>query len=264
MRPPLAGTDITYLMRFALKILLTLVTLAVLAVGAVAFLVPTDAIRDQAIALVEEHTGRQLEVRGDTSFTFFPAVGVSLEDVVLSNPPSMGGGPMLRMESLTVDLKVMPLLSRSVEVNRFVLQRPIFDLRIDAQGNRNWDFSRPQAALDGKTGEPADVAATVQSPAAAAPAKPRVMQAQATGIGGSFVQDFRLGTMRIEDGTIVYANAINGATHRIDTLNVSLKQEQLSAPIAADGSMVWRGETIEFKGNAGTPVALLKDRKSVV
>lgn len=74
-------------MRFILKTILALATLAVLAIGTVAFLVPTDAVRDRAIALVEEKTGRQLEVRGDTSFTFFPAVGVALEDVSLSNPP---------------------------------------------------------------------------------------------------------------------------------------------------------------------------------
>lgn len=248
-------------MRFILKTILALATLAVLAIGAVAFLVPTDAVRDRAIALVEEKTGRQLEVRGDTSFTFFPAVGVALEDVSLSNPPSMGGGPMLRMESLTVDLKVMPLLSRSVEVNRFVLLRPIFDLRIDGQGNRNWDFSKPGTAMRDGSGAARDVAETATRSGQAAP---RVMQAQIGGIGGGLVQDIRLGTMTIEDGTIVYANAINGASQRIDALNVSLTQKQLSEPLATEGSLVWRDQKVEFKGTAGSPAALLQGGASAI
>lgn len=245
-------------MRFILKTVLTLLALAVLAIGAVTFLVPTDAVRDRAIAMVEEQTGRQLEVRGDTSFTFFPAIGVALEDVTLSNPPSMDGGPMLRMDSLAVDLKLMPLLSRSVEVDRFVLVRPIFDLRVDGDGNRNWDFAKPRAALDAERGEHRDTAAAAQ------PGKPRAMLAQASGLGGGLVQNIRLGAMRIEDGKIVYANAIDGATHRIDALNVSLRQEELSAPMSLEGDLVWRGEKVDFKGEAGTPAALLRGGASAI
>ena len=74
-------------MRFLLRTILALAILTAFAVGVVALLVPTDFVRDQAIALVREKTGRTLEVRGGSSFTVFPSVGVALKDVILSNPP---------------------------------------------------------------------------------------------------------------------------------------------------------------------------------
>ena len=237
-------------MRFLIKSFFTLATLAVLAIGAVAFLVPQDAVRDQAIALVKQQTGRDLTVGGDTSFTLYPSIGVALGDVALSNPPDMGGGPMLRMESLTVSLKLMPLLTRSIQVERFHLVRPVFDLRVDTQGRRNWDFAQRRTSSAGP---------------AAATAPPRTfVRAQAGGLGGGLVQDIRLGTVRIEEGVVVYANAIDGASHRLDAVNLSVRQKELSAPLSAEGDLVWRGERIDLAGEVASPTALVRGGASAV
>jgi AsmA protein len=244
-------------MRFLLKAFFTVATLAVFAIAAIAFLVPQDVVRDQAIALVKQQTGRDLTVRGETSFAFYPGIGVALDDVTLSNPPDMGGGPMLRMESLTLNLKLLPLLTRSVEVERFVLVRPVFDLRVDARGRRNWDFSNRRADAPATPGE----AAVRQAVKAE---KPAFIKAQAGGVGGGLVQNIHLGTMRIEEGVVLYANAINGASHRLDAVNVSLRQEALSAPLAAEGNLVWRGEKVDFEGEVGSPTALLRGGASAI
>ncbi len=242
-------------MRFLLKAVFTLAMLAVLAFGAIAFLVPRDVVRDQAISLVKQQTGRDLAVRGETSFTFYPSVGVALSDVTLSNPPGMEGGPMLRMDSLTLNLKLLPLISRSVEVERFSLVRPVFDLRVDAKGRRNWDFAKKQAAAP---------AAARRNGDAAAARGPVFIQAQAGGLGGGLIQDISLGTIRIEDGVVLYANALDGASHRLDALNVSLQQDDLDQPLNADGDLVWKREKIEFQGQVGSLTALLRGGSSAI
>ena len=243
-------------MRFLIKSVFTLATLAVLAFGAIAFLVPRDVVRDQAIALVKQQTGRDLTVEGETSFAFYPSIGVALSDVTLSNPPEMGGGAMLRMDSLTLNLKLLPLISRSVEVERFLLVRPVFDLKVDRKGRRNWDFAKKQAA--------APIPLQGQSEQRAAKAAPAFVQAQASGLGGGLIQDIRLGTIRIKDGIVLYSNALDGARHRVDAVNVSLQQDDLEKPLNADGDLVWRGEKVSFQGQVGSLTALMRGGPSAV
>lgn len=241
-------------MRFLLKTFFTLATLAVLAVGAVAFLVPRELIRDQAIDLVKQHTGRDLTVDGKTSFAFFPSIGVELGGVALSSPPDMAGGPILRMKSLTLSLKLLPLLTRSVEVERFVLERPIFDLRLDRRGRRNWDFSRKKASARSPAG----------GDRRAAHRRPAFLRAQAGGLGGGMVQNIRLGTVRIIDGVVLYADAKKGTSQRLDGVNVALSQDDLDAPLEAEGDLVWRREKVAFKGQMGSPAALTRGGPSAV
>ncbi|MCG8559819.1 MAG: AsmA family protein [Hyphomicrobiales bacterium] len=241
-------------MRLLIKSVVTLVILAVLAVAALVFLVPTDVVREQVTDLVRQQTGRELAVGGETSFSVFPNVGVKLGDVTLSNPPGMTGGPMLKMQSLTLDLKLMPLVQRRVEVERFVMVRPVFDLLVDRNGRTNWEF-RKRAAR--------------QPPL-------RAMRAQAGGGspgGTSMVQDLRLGTVEMIDGIVRFTDETSGTRHRLDAINVSVALERLSDPLEAEGDLVWRGEKVVFKGRIQsalkmtdgqpTPVALTLSSRHV-
>ncbi len=237
-------------MRFLLKAFFTLATLVVLAIGAAYFLIPQDVVRDQVTSLVREQTGRTLTVRGKTSFQLFPAVGVELGDVTLSGPPEMKGPPMLRMASLTLNLKLMPLFSRQIEIERFVLGQPVFDLRVDEQGRRNWDFARKQAARGDA------VKAVAQAP--------RFVQAQAGGLGGGLVEEIRLGEVRIVDGVVIYADATTGTRQQLDAVNVSLTQERLSEPLNAEGDLVWRGEAVALKGQLASVSAVTRGGPSAV
>ncbi|MDH3581451.1 MAG: AsmA family protein, partial [Hyphomicrobiales bacterium] len=242
-------------MRFLLKTFFTLATLVVLLLGAATFLVPRDLIRDQAVQLVKQQTGRDLTIGGETSFAFYPSLGVEMEDVALSGPPGMAGGPLLRIGSLTLSLKLLPLLTRSVEVERFVLERPIFDLRVDGQGRRNWDFSRKNAAA-GPRGR------TI--PGVAASTTPTFARAQAGGLGAGAVQNIRLGTVRIIDGVVLYADAKKGTSQRLDAVNVALTQGDLDAPLNAEGDLVWKREKVAFKGQMGSPTALTRGGPTAV
>ncbi|RMF03853.1 MAG: AsmA family protein, partial [Alphaproteobacteria bacterium] len=243
-------------MRFILKTLFTLATLLILAAGALMLLVPRDVVRDQAIAFVKQQTGRTLTVDGETSFAFYPDIGVRLEDVTLSNPPGMKGGPMLRMASLTVKVKLLPLLSRSVQVERFTLQRPVFDLLIDAQGRRNWDFTRPRAAAQG----PLRFAAAphVRSDA------PGFARAQVGRLGGGAIQELHLSAVRIVEGILLYSDVRTGTRQRLDAINLALAQKQLSQPLDVSGDFVWRGEKVALNGQIGTITALMRGGPSAV
>jgi AsmA protein len=237
--------------KFLLKAAFTIVMMAVLALGAIAFLVPQDVVRDQVSSLVKEQTGRDLTVGGKTSFSLFPNIGVELEDVSISNPPGMKSGEMLHMGSLNLNLKLLPLLTRRVEVDRFVLVKPVFNLLVDAEGRKNWDMEKKAAGLN-----PSDQVPTNFQRAAI---PPKMIFAQAGGLGGGTVQEISLGTAKIIDGTLNYTDELTGAKQRVDKMNVTLVQTDLSEPLDAEGNLVWQGEKVSFDGRLENVSALLKN-----
>lgn len=240
--------------RFLLKAAFTSVMMAVLALGAIAFLVPQDVVRDQVSSLVKEQTGRDLTVGGKTSFSLFPNIGVELEDVSISNPPGMKSGEMLHMGSLNLNLKLLPLLTRRVKVDRFVLVKPVFNLLVDAKGRKNWDIEKKAAGLAPSDQDPAKIqSATIPS---------KMKFAQAGGLGGGTVQEISLGTAKIIDGTLNYTDELTGAKQRVDKMNLTLVQSDLSEPLDAEGDLVWQGEKVSFDGRLENVSALLKNAPS--
>lgn len=230
----------------------------ILAAGAAFILLapPTDLIREQAIALVKERTGRDLAIRGPANLTFYPSVGVSLKDVTLSAPPGMDGPPMVAMESLDISVKLMPLLSRRVEVHRLVLTRPSFDLRIDKSGRRNWDIAAP----NGGTGAVrfAQAAAGIETISDAGTQAPLIVAQNgappppATGRTGqeklAALKDVVLDDVRVIDGRIAYSDARSGTSNGASAINMAINARTLASPMTAKGDLQWQGQLIRFDG----------------
>ena len=239
-------------MRAILRIFLVLLLLVVVAIGAIMIFVDSKTVRDQVAALVKEQTGRELTVRGGTSLALFPSVGVELGDVSLSNPPGMGEGAMLSMDRMTVSLKLLPLLSQRVEVERFVLEKPVFNLFVDPSGRKNWDFAKPgqRAGL----ARPLRLAQAPTGTRADAPI--RLAQAPAAATDLAFLDGLKLGDVRIIDGTVRYSDDRTGATQLAQKINVRLKLEDISRPLTLAGDLLWRGEKVDFDVTVTAPRAV--------
>ena len=236
--------------RFVIRAALALILIAILGVAALAFLVPEDTVREQVTSLVKQKTGRDLTIGGDISITWFPNIGVRLADVRVSNPPGMKQGDTLRVDALTVDLKLLPLISRRVEVDRFVLTKPVFNLVADAQGRKNWEIEKKSASR-------ADESRQKQI-------APRIASAQTSAAGTPVVEDIRLGTVKIVDGAVNFVDERAGTRQNIKALNVSVVQPRLSDPLHAQGDLIWREKKISFNTHVGSVPALLRNQASPV
>ena len=213
--------------------------------AAIAFLLvapPTDFIRDQLVAQVKANTGRDLSIKGDAGLTFYPALGFSMGDVSLSAPAAMGGAALASMKQMTVQVKLLPLLSRKVVIDRFILQKPVFDLRIDKQGRKSWDFAAHQVS----------------------PARVRVAQAgggpagaSGGGIDIAALEQLELGDVRIVDGTIGYTDEGSGTRERAEKINVTLTLKSISSPFSVKGDLNYKGEKIAFNSTLRSVKAIL-------
>lgn len=251
-------------------VILGLMIVGLVAAAGAAFVLlapPTDLIRDRAIAAVKERTGRDLVIRGPARFTFYPSLGVTLTDVALSAPPAMGGAATVSIESLDITVKLLPLLSRRVEVSRLVMTRPKFDLRVDKAGRRSWELAHSGAShVPIKFAEhlPSDYASDARLPvgieiAQRSDAPP---PAGARRIAG--LDDVALENVRIVDGTLDYADDRNAIRHTASSIDLTLKARTLASPLTANGDLDWQGQTVRFSGTLTSLAEMLTNKPAKV
>jgi len=92
--------------------------LVVLGALAIVLWVDPNDYRDDIAKLVEQKTGRPLEIRGKLGLKLFPWIALEINDVRLGNPPGYGSDPFLSVTSASVGVKLLPLLHKQVEVRR--------------------------------------------------------------------------------------------------------------------------------------------------
>ena len=227
-------------------IVLGLVVVVIGAALALPFVLPTETYKQQLIAQVERATGRTLIIAGPLEFSILPQLALEAEQVRFANLPGAAEADMASLDELQVELKLWPLLRGAVEVDRFVLVRPVIHLEVDEQGRPNWQFGG-----DAPAAEPAGGDGTAPEEA---------------GEGGPIVPvtEVRLGDIRIEDGTLTYADAASGTSERIEHLNVSISLPDLQSRLGAQGSLAYKGQTVEVDLGVEEPLALLQGGASPV
>lgn len=127
----------------ALKILLVIIAALVVLLIAGAIIatrmIDPQQVKQIASEQVAKQTGRTLTIEGDVEFSFFPWVSVDLGRTTLSNAPGFGDQPMIAFDQLSASLKLLPLLSRKVEIDTVTLNGLRVNLQTDRDGRSNLD-----------------------------------------------------------------------------------------------------------------------------
>jgi AsmA protein len=234
--------------------------LGCLLLGAIAFLVvaaPVELVRDRLIGEVKARTGRELVVSGSTSLLLLPRPAISLADVTLSAPTGMEGGPTLFVQALEAELSLASLLTGQAGIRRLVLLRPKIELKVDTQGRRSWDFARaaPSARALAASGDERWHVMPV-----AAPATP-VTPGQPTGGNlASMLEKLAPLSLGLREGSLHYADERSGSTQDLTGLEIDIVLDEGAGPLQANGSFMWRGETVTVAGDVASLRALLEER----
>lgn len=120
-------------------ILGALAALAVLAALILPRVVNPNAHKTRIAELVREHTGRTLTFGGDLSLSVFPWLGVRTGALSLSNAPGFGDAAFAAVQEADVRVRLLPLLSREVEVATVKVRGLTLNLARDTQGRGNWE-----------------------------------------------------------------------------------------------------------------------------
>ncbi len=202
-------------MRWIIRIVVTLVSLAVVAVAAV-FLIPAERIARIAESQFEANTGRKLTITGGVSPTLWPRLGVTLEGVAISNADWAGAEPMLEASRLDVGVGMSALLGRDVVVEAFEVEAPIIRLARNAQGQANWDFLTELGGEDEEGGD------------------------------GPGVNSVSLPKGTITGATIIYDDASTGLRKQLEALDATLRLDDLAGEAQVDVSALMDGQSVSL------------------
>jgi AsmA protein len=218
---------------------------------------PSDLIRKTLTEQVKAKTGRDLIVAGPAAFSFYPGMGVTLKDVTLSGPPG-SANQLVKMAELDVNIKTMPLINRNIEVRRLIVRQPVFDLRVDKAGKKNWNFAElaeprrfaQAAAPAGTANDAAEDSAPPAATVAGVPLSARLAK----------INHLELNDVRIEDGTLRFTDERSGKTQEVKAVNVNVSLPSLQGAVTADGDLTWQGEKIDFDGKLTSVRAVLEEK----
>lgn len=229
------------------KILIAIGGLIVLVIAALLIapmVIPVDTYKNEILAQVEKATGREARIDGDFGISLFPTVKFTAGKFSLANAKGGKAGKMVSLEQLNVQVAVLPLISGNVVIDSFVLDKPVINLEVDAQGRPNWVFTPAAGAKPGTA-----AGKTMQDGKQAAKAD--------GDSGGLGISGLQLGDVRLVDGRIAYSDAKSGVSHTVNAINMSVSLPSMASPMAAKGSLVWNKEKIDLVLGIDNPNAFL-------
>ncbi len=195
-----------------------------LALVAVNLLISADWVRDRVAARIKEETGRDLKVNGTTALLFTPGPRIVITDATITDPEARAGTADFSISRLSIDLSLGELLSRQIDAERVVLERPVLTLRLGSDGGM-------QRRSD-----------------SGGPSKPHRF-IKATAGGDDSRRDITLRDVRIEDGTVnlVYEN---GKERRIERIEANLSLPAMTDPFTGQGQV--RVEAADGRASASS------------
>ncbi len=192
------------------------------------FVVPTDAYRGRIESAAAHATGRALRIEGPLRLTLFPQFGLKAEKVTFANMPGGHASAMASVGDIRLALHFLPLLSGRLELVQIVLERPVIELEVNAEGRSNWNFAKSKRA----------------------------------GAGGSSVTlpaNTEFSGIKISDGSISYINDKTGTHRAIDHVNAIVAITRLDQPFVIDGNLTQNGHRVDFDVRIATLETLLGD-----
>ncbi|MCK5838066.1 MAG: AsmA family protein, partial [Desulfobacula sp.] len=178
---------------------------------------------------VEAATGRSFTFGDDMDISVFPWVGVKLTDLHLGNPAGYSAKDMVSVKNFEVRLKVMPLLSKRIEVKTFVLDSPEIYLEKLKNGAANWQgIGSPQEKKEVK--ESREKSSSDQ---------------------GLPIEDLVVGNFAITNGQLIYVDQGTDLKKEITELNLNLENLSLDNPVGILLRAQIDGKPVSLEGTVG-------------
>ncbi len=225
--------------RWLLIALAALVLLPAAGLAALLLTFDPNSQKPRIQAAVEAATGRSLTL-GDIGVKLALAPTLTVEGIAFANAPGGSRPQMATIRRAEVELALLPLLSRRVEVHRLVLQSPDILLETDAEGRPNWAFAPASAPSGAPSGGPAT------APPQAAPTR-------------EAGQRLTLAIDRVEltDGQVTWRDGRTGASRSLAIPRLETRADMAGA-LRLEGQLALNGIPMALTGETG-PLDRLTD-----
>lgn len=209
-----------------------LVFIALAAVVVIPLVVDPNDYREEIARAVQEETGRSFEIEGDISLSVFPWLGLEVGRMQLGNPPGFGAEPFVEIGSAAVGVRLLPLLSRRLEVSTLRLDGLHVDLVRLPDGSVNWEGLGGEAGGD-----------SVSDPK------------NGPGPGGDF-QLAHIGGLRLTDALLRYSDRQQGSIMELSvpSLSTGRLEPGRPVPLEAEAQLVLDEGEMELLAKLGASI----------
>ncbi|GEM76348.1 AsmA family protein [Vibrio sagamiensis] len=158
-----------------------------------------------------KQTGLELVIDGDISWTFFPSLGLELGKTELKNPPGFNQANLFSVDRVSVDVSVMPLLSKQLQIGNVTLDGANFYIETLKDGRKNLD------SLTKAQSKQAELAKTDTKLEPKAEASPEPKNS-----GDGWV--IELAGVTISNGSVEMVDQQTGSNIELDNISLNLSQ----------------------------------------
>ncbi|MBA4274866.1 MAG: hypothetical protein C0436_04355 [Alphaproteobacteria bacterium] len=218
-------------MKKALKILFGGIAMVIVLLIAAPFFISADTYKSLLTTQVKKITGRTLLIAGDASLTLFPNVALNVENVSLSNPEGFADKDLTTIGKLKVDLALMPLLDKRIEMQGATLENAVISLEERADGTKSWEM---MPAVKG-------------TETTAAPAEKKAK---------NDVSKIVLGSVSIKDSKVIYRKAGEKPVV-LENINVDIDSAGFDQNLDASVEALYNGGKVAAKANVKNPANFL-------
>ena len=183
---------------------------------------------------VAEAAGRPFTLGGDISLSLFPWVGLSFSDLHLGNPSGFKEKDFVTVKSFDVRVKLLPLISKDIQVKRFILKGPRIVLERLKDGRGNWEG----------IGKPSDKPAPE-------PAKDLRRPPEKKPGTGLPIKSLTVGEFAITEGYVLWIEQAKGERKEISDISFHLKDVSFDRPIHLALSANVDGKPLSLEGTVG-------------
>ncbi|MEN8211246.1 MAG: AsmA family protein [Thermodesulfobacteriota bacterium] len=221
-------------MKNLLKWLLIIGSVFIVLIIAAMFIIPQFVNVQKYKPVIEkkvaEATGRSFTFGDEIDISVFPWVGVKLTDLHFGSGKGYKQKDMVSVKNFEVRLKVMPLLSKKIEVKTFLMDSPQIYLEKLKNGQANWQ----------------GIGTTEKKKSPKEKKKEESSTGQTLPIEALLVENFS-----ITNGELTYVDQGTGLKKQISDLNLNLNDISLENPIGIDFNAKVDGKPLSLNGAAG-------------
>lgn len=183
---------------------------------------------------VSEATGRPFEINGDFKLSLFPNTGLRLSDLRLGNAAGFQGKDFVSVKSVEIRLKLLPLISRDVQIKSFIIESPRIYLEKAKDGRGNWE-----GMFASETEESADTQKEKEKPE------------KEDSDSGLPIKNLAVGDFSIKDGLIQWLDHNSGNRQEVKNLTIKLKDVSLDEAIEFTLTAEYNDLPVSLKGRFG-------------
>ncbi|AEV92110.1 AsmA family protein [Rickettsia slovaca] len=209
-------------LKYSLIIFISIILLLIV----IPFFIPLNHYKGIVIDKVKEATNRDLTINGDIKLSLLPNPAISLSEIKLSSINGTKEPHLVSVEGAKASsIRLFPLFRGAIEVASIELQKPIINLEVLSNGQKNWQFSTPNNAS--KTNELSSVESTDTKTELALP--------------------ILISHFKIIDGKVIYIE--KNSEKIFNDINLETKIKSLKGPIDLTLALKALEQQINIDGN---------------